>query len=251
MIGRFVRKTVSTISPTQEALLLADAILPNSNAEIGMLRKEFKIPVSAKLYVIPNAADDRFYYARPETFADKYGLCDYVLYVGRIEPRKNVLSLVRALRNEKDLTLVILGSDNPMETDYVKKVREEARRTEAKTLFIGPLSHESEMLASAYAAAKVFALPSWFETPGIAALEAALAGANVVITDRGGTKEYFKEYAAYVDPSSLDAIRKGVLNSYHADRNSKLKEHVLKNYSWEIVAKKTLKAYTDALSSTP
>jgi len=43
------------------------------------------------------------------------------------------------------------------------------------------------MLASAYAACDVFVLPSMFETPGIAALEAGLAGAKIVITKYGGT----------------------------------------------------------------
>ena len=42
--------------------------------------------------------------------------------------------------------------------------------------WLGASDHDDPLLASAYAAARVFALPSWFETPGLAALEAALAG---------------------------------------------------------------------------
>ena len=57
--------------------------------------------------------------------------------------------------------------------------------------FLGDLDHSSDMLRSAYAACDVFVLPGWFETPGLAALEAALAGAKVVATKGGSTKEYF------------------------------------------------------------
>ena len=52
----------------------------------------------------------------------------------------------------------------------------------AASSWLGRLDHHDPLLASAYAAARVFALPSWFETPGLAALEAALAGCSVAIT---------------------------------------------------------------------
>ena len=42
--------------------------------------------------------------------------------------------------------------------------------------WLGRLDHHDPLLASAYAAARVFALPSWFETPGLAALEAGPGG---------------------------------------------------------------------------
>ena len=68
------------------------------------------------------------------------------------------------------------------------------------TIWLGRLEHDDPLLASAYAAARVFALPSWFETPGLAALEAALAGCAVVITPFGSTREYFGELVEYARP---------------------------------------------------
>ena len=47
----------------------------------------------------------------------------------------------------------------------------------------------------------MFALPSWFETPGLAALEAALAGCSVVITPFGSTREYFGDLVEYARPA--------------------------------------------------
>ena len=81
-------------------------------------------------------------------------------------------------------------------------------------MLIGSLDNQSEMLASAYAASDTFVLPSQFETPGISALEAALAGAKIVITPYGGTKEYFKNMAEYVDSGSSEAIKAGIEKSW-------------------------------------
>ncbi len=69
-----------------------------------------------------------------------------------------------------------------------------------QVIWLGRLDHHDPLLASAYAAARVFALPSWFETPGLAALEAALAGCAVVITPYGSTREYFGDLVEYARP---------------------------------------------------
>ena len=123
--------------------------------------------------------------------------------MGHIGPaRKNVLGLIRALRTI-DHPAVIIGKIIGKEGEQCLK-----EAAENKNILIIPgLENESEMLASAYAACDVFALPSLFETPGIAALEAALAGSKIVITPHGGTREYFGTMAHYVDPHSVDSIR--------------------------------------------
>jgi len=109
--------------------------------------------------------------------------------------------------------------------------------------FIGHIAHDSEVLASAYSAARVFVLPSWAETPGLATLEAGLAGCNIVITNRGSTTEYFKNFATYCNPSSVKSIRNAIIEAYNREKNEELRNHILQNYTWDIVAKKTLEAY--------
>jgi glycosyltransferase involved in cell wall biosynthesis len=101
------------------------------------------------------------------------------------------------------------------------------------------------MLASAYAACDTFVLPSMFETPGIAALEAALAGAKVVITPYGGTKEYFRDLAGYVEPSSVVSIRNGIKAALERKKGTELREHVRKSFLWQTVAQKTAAAYRE------
>ena len=105
----------------------------------------------------------------------------------------------------------------------------------------------SESLASAYHAAKVHALPSWFETPGLVNLEAGLAECNIVATDKGSTKEYLLDYAWYCDPASTTSIRRAVLDAFSAKKSPDLRKFILANFSWEQAAEKTLRVYERVL----
>ncbi len=118
-------------------------------------------------------------------------------------------------------------------------------------IIIEGIDHNSNLLESAYAACDVFALPSYFETPGIAALEAALAGAKIVITKNGGTKEYFINDAIYVNHHSVRSIKDGIEQALNRKKNSTLRDRILKEYNWRKVAEKTASAYRQLLSDKP
>ncbi|MEJ2628702.1 MAG: glycosyltransferase, partial [bacterium] len=115
-------------------------------------------------------------------------------------------------------------------------------------IIIEGLDHDSPLLASAYAACRVFVLPSKFETPGRAALEAALAGAKIVITPYGGTREYFKDFATYVNPYSVSSIRKGIEKTLENPKPEGLKEYIKNNFLWDSIAKKTKNVYDKILA---
>jgi glycosyltransferase involved in cell wall biosynthesis len=104
------------------------------------------------------------------------------------------------------------------------------------------------MLSSAYAACDVFVLPGWFETPGLAALEAALAGAKVVATDGGSTKEYFEDKVLYIRPHKPADMRKKIAWALEADKTAELKKMILDRYLWEKVAERTIEGYRRVLS---
>jgi glycosyltransferase involved in cell wall biosynthesis len=94
----------------------------------------------------------------------------------------------------------------------------------------------------------VFALPSLLETPGLAALEAGVAGARVVVTPYGGAPEYFGDYALYPEPRSVQAIREAILRAWNASHDPDAqRQHLLSRYSWASVAQETLKAYRQIL----
>jgi glycosyltransferase involved in cell wall biosynthesis len=217
----------------------ASLVLPNTKAEADLVCDGLGVPRN-NITVVPNGVDERFYRADPGPFKKKYGLEKFILNVGHVgHKRKNVLMLIKAL-GQIDHPAVIIG--RIVEGKYGDAcVREAAKHKHI--LLIGGLENDSEMLASAYAACDVFVLPSFFETPGIAALEAALAGAKIVVTRYGGTREYFGEMAGYIDPRSVASIRDGILEALNLQPSYDLREHVHKEFLWQTVARKTAEAY--------
>jgi glycosyltransferase involved in cell wall biosynthesis len=216
------------------ALEQSDLVIVNSNAESELISRHFMIP-KRKIRVVYNGVDPNIELADPKIFMNKYDLSDFILYVGRIEPRKNVLRLIKAFnKSALDTHLVIIGQ--PMQEFYKyywDLCLKEAAKNPKKIHFLGSFKYSSELLKSAYVSARVFALPSFYETPGLSAIEAAVAGAKLVITNRGCTREYFSDFAIYVDPLSVESIAKGLIKAYHSPVNEDLKRHILTNFTWE------------------
>ena len=219
---------------------ISDRLLPNSEAEARQLSRYFGMDAK-KIRVIPNGVDSLYEKAAPKTFIERYRIQDFFLCVGRIEPRKNQLNLIRAHKG-LDRPLVIIGEAVSRYKNYEAQCRKEAA---ANVHFLGHLPTDSEWLRSAYGACDTFVLPSWFETPGLAALEAALAGAKIVITNGGPTQEYFGEKVSYVDPSSIKNIREAMIQSNQITKNGVLQERIRANYLWEKVAEKTAACYAE------
>jgi glycosyltransferase involved in cell wall biosynthesis len=219
-------------------------VLPNTYAEKTFLEKGIGA-TSKKVIVIPNAVEERFAQADPSLFVNKHGIKDFILSVGNFGyPRKNMLNLIHAL-GQIDHPAVLIGSiyDNA----YGRQCRKELE-TLKNILWLDALPHDDPMLASAYAACKVFVLPSYFETPGIAAMEAALSGANIVITPHGGPKEYFRNMADYVDPDSISSIKDKITTLLLKEPGPHLKKHILDTYTYSNVAEKLVQIYKEIKS---
>ena len=222
----------------QAVINWATGYLPNAQLDAEYLHRAFGMDLSRTM-VVPHGIAEIFLEARPEPFVAEHDLRDFVLCAGRIEKRKNQLGLVAALRGT-GIPLVIVGQPNP------EAYRELCRRyADANVVFLDGMPQEK--LASAYAAAKVHALVSWFEIPGLASLEAGAAGCNVVATDRGSPREYLREMAWYCDPRSVASIREAVLAAYHAPRSDRLREHLRAHCHWRAAAERTLEGYQLAL----
>ncbi|HEV3121763.1 MAG TPA: glycosyltransferase, partial [Isosphaeraceae bacterium] len=102
----------------RELLSLADAILPNSNAEARQLVRLFGV-FPDRIHVVHNGVDERFAHSDASVFRALHGSGDFVLYVGRIEPRKNVLALVRAACAAR-MPLVVIGDPVPGHEPYAR-----------------------------------------------------------------------------------------------------------------------------------
>lgn len=221
----------------------ADVLLPNSAGERDILIADFGLdPGKTRFQVVHNAIDAKIFKdAEPGFFAAQYGLKDFVLCAARIENRKNQLHLILAMK-EIDLPLVLIGQPNPNQDDFVSLCRREAERLgSGRVRFIEHLP--PDQLASAYAAAKVHALVSWLESPGLATMEAAVAGCNVVTTDRAPVEEYFGNLAWTCDPSSVRSIRRAIQSALAAPRSTALRDKIVKEFTWERAARETLQGY--------
>lgn len=222
----------------RELLSLSNAILPNSRAEADQLVALFGADRS-RIHVVPNGVDPRFLSASPDLFRERYGDRDFVLYAGRIEPRKNVRGLAIAARMA-GLPLVVIGSPVPGCELYAESCVREAG---SFGTWLGRVDASDPLLESAMTAARVFALPSWFETPGLAALEAASAGASVVITPNGCTREYFGDRVEYARPDDPRKIAGALVRAWERGPSTGLADHIASRFLWSRVALKTKEAY--------
>jgi glycosyltransferase involved in cell wall biosynthesis len=223
-----------------------DVYFPQSQVQADQLATAFGV-ARERIAVVPHGVDERFAEASPVAFKDRFRREDFVLCVARFEPRKNQLGLIRALRGS-GLPLVFVGRpDNAAFAGYYRECVREAGDT---ALFIDDIEHDSDLMRSAYAAARVLVLPSYLEFPGLTALEAGLAGSQVAVTAVGCAREYLGEHAGYLDPSSEASIRRVVLDRFQAARgpNTALQDHIRKNFLWPAVARRHLEAYERLLT---
>ncbi|HHY93497.1 MAG TPA: glycosyltransferase family 4 protein [Firmicutes bacterium] len=231
----------SYASMQRRVLDMADRVLVASGSEGRYLQKVFRVSW-AKVRFVPVGTETAFVGADPGPFVREYGLRDFVLCVGRIEPRKNQLRLLAALA-DTGISVVMIGDARVAPEYYSKCLAVGGRNVH----FLGSMGHDNPLFRSAYAASRVLAMPSTLETPGLVALEGALAGARLAITERGCTKEYFGSYAEYVNPFSVSSIRSGVFRAMDApeDRVVKLRARLLSTYSWRAVAERLLSIYEE------
>lgn len=217
--------------------LLAHArvILPNSRIEGRRIAREFGI--ERPCVVVPNAVD-------PELFhwtGGPDGAREGVLCVGRLEPRKNQLALLRAW-GRRETPLTIVGGPGPFSARYAMQCRAEA----------GPgvrlLGHvPAHRLPELYRAAAVHCAPSWYETPGLASLEAAVCGCRIVVTRGGSTREYFGDDAWYCRTNDPESIRETIDEALAAPPTDVLAHRIHRDFTWTAAAQRTLEAYRTAL----
>ena len=220
----------------------ADLILPNSYAEVRNIQEHFDVDES-KFRVIVNGVSSVFF----ETvdgmyFRERFRLYDpFVLCMGNIEPRKNQLSLIQATE-KMGIKLVLIGEIRDIE--YAKRCKQVASDN---VLFLPKLDHGSILQRSAYSACNLFVLPSTLETPGLAALEAAVSGAKVAITSIGSAKDYFGEYATYLNPYDIQSIREACYLALEKPKEVKLADMIKTKFSWQVAALQLERAYSELL----
>lgn len=233
---------VGFINQQKEVLNGVDILLPNSNMEMDAIVNDFNLnSENLKYSIIPNGVefDDTGINTGENKFVSKFGINDFVFCAGRIEPRKNQLNVINSLK-DTGLKVVFAGAINKKHKKYHKMFMSEIENNK-NFYYVGLL--DREMMFEAYRAAKVSILASWFETTGLIGLEAAMGECNVVITQKGYTKEYYGTHAFYCSPNDKQSIKESTLKAFHSKFEYELKENVIKKFTWEKAAIKTKNQY--------
>ncbi len=209
----------------------------------------------SKVTAIPLAADAEFRPRSPEEIAEacgRYGLRpgDYILYVGMLEPRKNVDRLVEAFgtvaNGLPDVDLVIAGRRGWMYDQIFARV--EALGLRDRVRFTGYVP--SQDLPALYGGARLFSYPSRYEGFGLPVLEAMSCGAPVVTTSVSSMPEVAGDAAILVAPDDVAGLAAALLRvSSDAACRDDLRCRGLaraKTFSWERCARETIAVYEAA-----
>lgn len=221
-----------------------DVFLPNSRAEGDCVKRCFRTDPHSVCHAVPNGfikpKFDIFALPRPKDIPQG----EYIVVPGIFAVRKNQLGLVRALRGTQ-YPLVFMGGIYGAKPD---RLMQAACRRECgeRAVFLGHVSNESQLYWATLRYARCACLASDCETPAIAMLEAAYAGARPVITKFGGTREYYGEFGEYFDPRFPGQIRMAVDGGWRRGRLTDAEAASFGRFTWQFCAEETIKAYERA-----
>jgi len=178
----------------------------------------------------------------------------YILSVGTLEPRKNLLRTLEAYaalpaRITRELPLVIAGMKGWLSEELEEKIRRYEERNQVRWLGYVP----AKFLPLLYSGAKVFVYPSLYEGFGLPVLEAMASGVPVITSNLASLPEVAGEAAITVEPRDCDAVRDAmrrlIEDEQEAKRRATLGLAQAAHFTWGACAQNTLKVYRTALAA--
>ena len=248
-VGAFSRRSVELI---RRSARRARRVLTVSDFSRRALIERYQLPES-QVVAIHDAVDpERFHPLRDagerlDQVAKRYGLTKpFVLSVGRLEPRKNLVRLIRAFRRarpklDRHLELVLVGQKDFRYED----IEAEIQKAPDGIRLLGPIPDED--LPALYNLAEVFVFPSLVEGFGMPVLESMACGTPVVASNRGALPEVGGDAVAWVDPEDEESIAATMADLLtDSERRERLARAGLaraRSFSWETAARQTLAVY--------
>ena len=249
------RESAAYYGQIERAVQSAERIIAVSEATARDLTSLLGVRAD-KLSVIYEAADALYQpVADPQAIQPtlaKYGLSPpFILFVGTIEPRKNLSTLLRAFhqlrsRYKASLQLAVVGKRGWLSDDVFALLDELKLREDVKLL--GPLpAHE---LAALYNGARCLALPSLYEGFGLTALEAISCGTPVVVSNTSSLPEVVGDAGLCLSPHDVGEWAHALASLVTDDNlHRELSQKALRRaqqFSWERAARETLEVYAKA-----
>jgi len=193
-----------------------------------------------KVFVVYNAVDHVRYNPSASGSVDDMRNAlnidgEYILFVGNIEPRKNITGMLEAYSqsfNEHRLQLVIAGAKGWNDADIHSK------KDTLKDLPISFLDYVDEAhLPALYAGAKLFVYPSFYEGFGLPVLEAMACGCPVVCSNTSSLPEVAGQAATQVSPDDPTAISQAIIelanNEELRNQHIKMGLEQAQKFSWQ------------------
>lgn len=241
----------------KQSIRRADAVIAVSEFTKQEILKYYDIPEET-VYVVPNGIDSTQYHTgygeeQIGQVKKKYGIeKEYFLYLGTIEPRKNLSGLIRAYRIFYDKLkkqgknvpqLVLAGGKGWMYDDIFRTAEEMFSGNEV--LFTGYVDEDEK--APLMNGASIFCFPSFYEGFGMPPIEAMACGTPVLTSDSSSLVEVAGDAAYLTDPYDTEAMAEAMLRLYQSE---KLRQQMIsrgleqaKKYSWESAVEKLYSAY--------
>jgi glycosyltransferase involved in cell wall biosynthesis len=180
------------------------------------------------------------------------GLGEFILYVGSLEPRKNINTLIKSYvqlrRSNPHLKpkLVLIGGESPLFADVQLRVKDYA----GDIVFKGFI--DDETLRAFYSKAALVAYPSLYEGFGLPPLEAMASGTPVITSDGSSIPEVVGEAAFMIDPRSVEQLTNAMVRLL-TDKELRQKLVALgkiqvERFNWYRVARNTLAVYYEVAS---
>jgi glycosyltransferase involved in cell wall biosynthesis len=204
-----------------------------------------------RVVVVPNGVDPDFAQVsdpnRLKALRDQYRLPEqFILFVGTLQPRKNLVGLLRAyarIVNEVDWPLVVVGAPGWL----YEPVFNEARWLGVADRVIFAGYADPDALPLWYSAASVFVYPSLYEGFGLPVLEAMACGTPVITSSTSSLPEVAGDAAIYVNPADVVALASALARLIHQPAlQAELRERGqarARRYSWEQTARETAEVY--------
>lgn len=210
-----------------------------------------------KIRVIPHGIDDRFHPLPEDLVVREVGRLGltrpYILFVGTIQPRKNVARLIAAFDilagDNPDLELVLAGKRGWLAERIDAAIR--SSRYQDRIRITGHVP--DAILPALYNGARVVVLPSLHEGFGLPTLEAMASGTPVVVSNRGALPGITGDAALIVDPLNPQAIAAGLVAALDPTTRTRRIEAGLRHaaqFRWETAGQQTLEVIEEAAGIT-
>lgn len=228
----------------------ARRVITISNSSKNDIIKEYKVSEEKVEVIYPGikpivTLEPNIY--SMQLLKEKYHIADkYILFVGTLQPRKNIVRLIKAFSKvvneakERDMQLVVVGKKGWLFDEII--AAPEKYDVEGHVLFLDFVPDED--LPALYKHAQCYVLPSLYEGFGLPVLEAMKYNCPVITSNVSSLPEAGGDAALYVDPENVDDIAEKIRTLLE---NKSLREDLIekgkvqvKKFSWEKTAKETL-----------